>query len=106
MAELREVPTNKSCQRPHLLLGADRRLVLLLALVVGLLVYSLQSFFGLVFSFVLWVGVMWILTRMGKADPMMQPVLLRHWRYQEYYPARSGLKAQAPMLPRTWGRLF
>ena len=35
------------------------------------------------------------LQRMGKADPLLRHVYLRHIRYLAFYPAKSGLHGQS-----------
>jgi hypothetical protein len=42
------------------------------------------------------------LSRMGKADPMMRAVYLRHIRYKMFYPAKSGLHWESTGTAKKW----
>ena len=57
---------------------------------------------GIGLAAALWVGSMWALQRMGKADPLLRPVYLRHIRYVEFYPAKSGLHGRTTETPSGW----
>jgi hypothetical protein len=39
---------------------------------------------------------------MGKADPLLRHVYLRHIRYLSFYPAKSGLHAASAETPKRW----
>ena len=43
-----------------------------------------------------------MLQRMGKADPLLRQIYVRHIRYKAFYPAKSGLalalRADSPQL--------
>jgi hypothetical protein len=39
---------------------------------------------------------------MGKADPLLRHVYLRHIRYRSFYPAKSGLHGQTTETPSGW----
>jgi hypothetical protein len=39
---------------------------------------------------------------MGKADPLLRHVYVRHIRYRGFYPAKSGLHARALPTPMNW----
>jgi len=89
MTELQRTPLFRALYRPQMILGGERELVLLsLVLCVGLGVTS-QNMVGILVSTGVWVVVIALLRLMGKADPLMSKVYLRHLQYQHYYPARS-----------------
>jgi type IV secretion system protein TrbD len=98
----REIAIHQSANRPNLLLGADRELVLVTVMVCGGLVFSLASWWGIAVTAVLWIGAIAALQRMAKADPLLRHVLLRHIRYSAFYPAKSGLRAPSPETPTNW----
>lgn len=98
----RETPIHQSANRPNLLLGGDRELVLVMVMISGGLAFSLASWWGIGLAVVLWIGSMAALQRMGKAGPLLRLVYLRHIRYAAYYPAKSGLHAQNAETPRNW----
>jgi type IV secretory pathway TrbD component len=98
----REALIHQSANRPNLLLGGDRELVLVVIMIAGGLAFSLASWWGIGLAVALWVGSMAALQRMGKADPLLRPVYLRHIRYVEFYPAKSGLHGSTTETPSGW----
>ncbi len=98
----REVAIYQSANRPNQLLGADRELVLVMVMVATGLAFSLASWWGILLAVVLWVGSVGALQRMGKADPILRQVYLRHVRYAEFYPAKSGLHSPSWETPPHW----
>jgi type IV secretion system protein TrbD len=98
----REIAIHQSANRPNLLLGADRELVLVTVMVSGGLAFSLACWWGIGVAVVLWIGSIAALQRMAKADPLLRHVLLRHIRYSAFYPAKSGLHVPSPETPTNW----
>jgi type IV secretory pathway TrbD component len=82
--EPRHIAIHRSLNRPHLLLGAERGLVLLTGVVTAMLAITF------------WTCSFWALVRMGKADPQMSRVYQRHVRYRSYYAAHSCIEAMLP----------
>ena len=66
------------------------------------LAFSLGTWWGLGLSVAFWVGAVAVLQRMGKADPLLRQIYLRHIRYKAFYPAKSGLFSRSVPLPRSW----
>ena len=93
---------HQSANRPNLLLGGDRELVLVMVMIAGGLAFSLASWWGIGLAVVLWIGSIGALQRMAKADPLLRSVYLRHIRYAESYPAKSGLHGQTTETPSGW----
>lgn len=87
---LRQVPIHRALHRPSLILGAERELVLLTGLIATVLVVVALSVVSAVLGIALWSLGVALLRQMGKADPLMSRVYLRHLRYQAYYPAHSA----------------
>jgi type IV secretion system protein VirB3 len=100
----REVVIHQSCNRPNLLLGGDRELVLLSAMLAAMLVFALTTWWGAVLGVVFWVAAVAILSRMGKADPLMRRIYVRHIRYQSFYPAKSRPSVETGRTPLSWPR--
>ena len=98
----REITIHQSANRPNQILGGDRELVLVSILVAVSLAFSLASWWGIALSVAFWVGSIAIFQRMGKADPMMRQVYLRHIRYRPFYPAKSGLLSTCLSTPARW----
>ena len=104
MEKPREIVIHQSANRPHLLLGGDRELVLFAALLSAMLVFALVTWWGVAAGISLWVLAVAVLSRMGRSDPMLRQVYLRHIRYRPFYPAKGSLGRETATIPRQWGR--
>jgi type IV secretion system protein VirB3 len=89
----REVVIHPSANRPNQILGGDRELVLIAALIAVSLAFSLATSWGILISVGFWIVTIAVLQRMGKADPMLRHIYMRHIRYSAFYPAKSGLSS-------------
>src|SRR5215472_8753482 len=98
----REITIHASVHRPRLILGADRELVLFVGLISAILVFALVRWWSILMGVLLWLVGVALLVRMGKEDPLMRQVYLRHVRYQAFYLAKSGLESSGVHLPRAW----
>jgi len=98
----REVVIHQSANRANQILGGDRELVLVAILTAVSLAFSLATWWGLGLSVAFWVGAVAVLQRMGKADPQLRQVYLRHIRYRPFYPAKSGLFSRCLLPPWNW----
>jgi len=97
MHEPRRIPIHRSLNRPHLLLGAERNLVLLTGVITALLLFTGSiSVTSLTLAVAFWSSSFWALVRMAKADPQMSRVYQRHIRYRAYYSAHSCIDAVLP----------
>lgn len=89
MAKLRTTPIFRALHRPNLIMGGERRPVLLLIIVsVGLAVSSMNAV-AFVVSAVLWLAGIFYLRMMAKSDPYLISVYLRSLKYKGYYAPRS-----------------
>ena len=102
MEKPREILIHQSANRPHLVLAGDRELVLFAALLSAMLVFALVTWWGVLAGIALWFMAVAVLSRMGKADPLLRQVYLRHLRYQPFYPAKCGLNHRSVSTPRGW----
>ena len=98
----REVVIHQSANRPNQILGGDRELVLVAALIAVSLAFSLATWWGIGVSVGFWIAAMAILQRMGKADAMLRQTYMRHIRYRAFYPAKSGLFSRCLQTPSGW----
>jgi type IV secretory pathway TrbD component len=98
----REVVIHQSANRPNQILGGDRELVLVAALIAVSLAFSLTTWWGIGVSVGFWIAAMAILQRMGKSDPMLRQIYMRHIRYRAFYPAKSGLFSRCLQTPGRW----
>lgn len=102
MDKPREIVIHQSANRPSLLLGGDRELVLGAAMLSAILIFVLATWWATLAGVVLWVASIAVLSRMGKSDPLLRHVYVRHVRYQTFYPAKSNLAARSAHTPRSW----
>jgi type IV secretion system protein VirB3 len=98
----REVIIHQSANRPNQILGGDRELVLIAILIAVSLAFSQGTWWGLGLSVGFWIGAIAVLQRMGKADPLLRQVYMRHIRYRPFYPAKSGLYSRCLQPPWNW----
>jgi type IV secretion system protein VirB3 len=98
----REVVIHQSANRPNQILGGDRELVLIAILIAVSQAFSLGTWWGLGLSVAFWIGAIAVLQRMGKADPLLRQVYMRHIRFKRFYPAKSGLYSRCLQPPRNW----
>ena len=98
----REIVIHQSANRPNQILGGDRELVLIAMLTAISLAFSLGSWWGVGLSVAFWVGVVAVLQRMGKADPLLRQIYIRHIPCRAFYPARSGFLSRCVPVPRKW----
>jgi type IV secretion system protein VirB3 len=98
----REVTIHQSANRPNQILGADRELVLITLLTAVSLAFSLGAWWGFVLAVCFWIAAVAVLQRMGKTDPQLRQVYLRHIRYQAFYPAKSGFYSRCVQTPARW----
>src|SRR5215469_9629989 len=102
MERPREIVIHQSANRPHLLLGGDRELVLFAALLSAMLIFALVTWWGIVAGVALWIAAVAALSRMGRFDPMLRQVYVRHVRYRPFYPAKGRIGAELPGTPKAW----
>lgn len=98
--EPRRIPIHRSLNRPNLILGGERELVLMTMLIGALIAFTASSWMQVGIGAAFWVFLHALLVEMAKHDPVMSKIYLRHVRYKSYYPARSGLFADAPAAPK------
>jgi type IV secretory pathway TrbD component len=98
----REMPFHRSANRPHLLLGGDRELVLVSGVLAAILIFAVMTWWSALAGVVLWLSAVAVLARMGKVDPLLRHAYLRHVRYRGFYPAKSRPGARATTTARTW----
>jgi len=100
----REIVVHQSCNRPNLLLGGDRELILLSAMLSAMLAFVIATWWGAVSGIVLWIFAVAVLNRLGKADPLMRQTYIRHIRYRRFYPAKSPISSTSGNTSLYWAR--
>jgi type IV secretion system protein VirB3 len=98
----RGILIHQSANRPNQIIGGDRELVLVTILVSVSLAFSLATLWGIGLAVGFWMGSIAVLQRMGKADPMLRQVYMRHIRYRPFYPAKSAMFSQCVPHPSRW----
>jgi type IV secretion system protein TrbD len=98
----REMPFHQSANRPHLLLGGDRELVLVSGVLAAMLIFAVMTWWSIVAGLVLWLAAVAVLARMGRVDPLLRHVYVRHVRYRPFYPAKSRLCARPTSTRMKW----
>lgn len=96
MDEPRRIPIHRSLNRPSLILGGERELVLMTMLFAAMIAFTASSWVQVVIGVVFWLLVHTMLVEMARNDPTMSKVYLRHVRYKAFYPAQTGMQAQLP----------
>jgi type IV secretion system protein TrbD len=91
-----------SVNRPQLLMGGDRELVLLAGLLCGVMAVSVMTIMSFLIAGLAFGVIVMVLSRLGKADPLMRKVYSRHIRYKDFYPAKSGKKAIGVATRLSW----
>ncbi len=64
--------------------------------------FSLASLWGVALAACWHIAAMAVLKRMGKADPLLRHVYMRHIRYRPFYPAKSGLHSACLQTAMRW----
>lgn len=84
-SRLQRVRIHRALSRPNLLFGADRELVLVTGLAAVILIFVVLTPISAVVGVAIWMLVIGLLRMMGKVDPLMRKVYLRHLRYRPSY---------------------
>lgn len=83
------VSVHPSLNRPMLLIGGERNLVLMLAVLAGVFIFSLMQLWATVVGITLWVVGIWVLSRAGTYDYQLSKTGPRSLRYKRFYPSAS-----------------
>jgi len=102
MDKPREIVIHQSANRPHLLLGGDRELVLFAALMSAMLIFALVTWWGIAAGIALWITAVAVLSRMGRSDPMLRQVYFCHVKYRAFYPAKGRIRGETSGTRKTW----
>lgn len=87
--ELRRIPIHRALNRPDLLAGCERELLLVTGLITLTLVVVAFHWLAAITGIMIWIGCVAGLRAMAKADPLMSKVYQRHINYEAFYPAHS-----------------
>lgn len=84
-----KTPIHESLNRPILLMGGERNLVLMLAVIAGVFILSLAKIWAAVAGIVIWTAGQWSLSRAASYDALLSKTGPRSLRYRRYYPAQA-----------------
>lgn len=82
-------PIHSSLNRPMLVMGGERQLVLMLGVVTGVFIFSLLQLWAAIVGIVIWVGGQYFLARAAAYDTQLSKVGPRHLKYRKQYLASS-----------------
>jgi type IV secretory pathway TrbD component len=87
----RKLPIYRGISRSNmnLLMGGDRELVIVVGMTCAALIVASLNIPAAVVGVSLWLIGMYVLRKMGKKDPLLRKIYLRHIRYGGYYAARE-----------------
>jgi len=85
-----KTPIHDSLNRPILMMGGERQLVLLLAIVAGIFIFSLAKLWAAIIGVTLWMVGQWALSRAASYDPVLSKTGSRLLKYRRYYPAQAS----------------
>ena len=92
----RSIPVHQSFLRPLLMLGAERELVILSAILSAMLVFSLANAYFAGLGILFWLSSVAVFQLLAKIDPQMSRVYVRHARHRNFYPASGHPRAPMP----------
>jgi len=98
----RELPIHTAAHRRILVVGGDRELVLLAALLCAMLGIAVLTWWSVVLALLLWVASVAGLAHLARRDPLFRLVYARHLAYRDFYAAHAGLGSPRMRLPRSW----
>ena len=87
--ELRRIPIHRALNRPDLMAGCERELVLCAGMITGILVFVAMNWLAAIVGIVIFPAMVMALRAIAKADPVMSKIYLRHIKYRPYYGAHS-----------------
>lgn len=82
-------PIHESLNRPILMMGGERNLVLMLAIVAGVFIFSLAHVWAAIVGITMWIIGQWALSRAAAYDPQLSQTGVRAMKYKRYYPAQA-----------------
>lgn len=102
MDRARETPFFESINRPNLLMGADREMVLFAAMMSAAIAISAMALWSIVTGVLFWPVALWVLRALAKADPLMRNVYIRHKTYLKSYPPKSDIEVEDYPTKKDW----
>lgn len=101
MKQLRTIPFYRALSRPELVAGCEREPILFTGLMTFTLIVAGSTVLTLFIGILIWLICFQLLRKMGKADPYMSKIYIRHIKYRAYYPPRATPFAQGAVWARS-----
>ena len=89
MSGLTRTALHRALNRPNLILGGERELVLLSGLIAGGLIVSALNLLAVLVGTAVWLGCLAMLRMMAAAAPDMSRIYRRQLKYRIYYAPRA-----------------
>jgi type IV secretion system protein VirB3 len=84
-----QTPIHDSLNRPILMMGGERQLVLALIIISGIFFFSLAKLWAAAVGIAMWVIGQWALTRAASYDDQLSKTGPRSLKYRRHYPAQA-----------------
>lgn len=97
---MRVVTVSAALNDEDLLLGAEKRLVLVTFVIAIAMIVAIQNIAAAVIGATLWFASLAAFRAMAKSDPRLSAVYARLVRYQDHYPAIAHAGANTPKFSR------
>jgi type IV secretion system protein VirB3 len=87
--QLKSVKVHAALNKPNLLLGGERELMLIVGLFSSVMVFIALTWQTILIGISIWLILSMLLRMMAKADPLMSKVYLKQLKYKNFYHAHS-----------------
>ncbi|EFO4793576.1 conjugal transfer protein TrbD [Campylobacter coli] len=89
MEELQKVDIYSALNKPNLIFGADRELILMLGIVSFALIFTGATLLTSIIGITLFFVCSMFLRLMAKSDPLMRQIFIRQSKYKRFYYPQS-----------------
>ncbi len=86
---LLSVPIHSALNKPNLVLGGERELMLFTGLIASAMIFVALSLQSAIIGVVVWFIFSSLIRKMAKSDPLMSKIYIKQLSYQHYYMAHS-----------------
>lgn len=87
--QLESIKVHSALNKPNLLLGGERELILIVGLLSAIMVFIAMTWQTFIIGIIMWLGLSMLLRMMAKEDPLMSKIYLRQLKYKDFYMAHS-----------------
>ncbi|EDO7342152.1 conjugal transfer protein TrbD [Campylobacter coli] len=89
MEELQKIDIYSALNKPNLIFGADRELMLITGLISFALIFTGATLITSVIGIALFFVCSLLLRLMAKSDPLMRQIFIRQNKYKKFYYPQS-----------------